>query len=215
LLTKGRTTVERRIANRSYWDVQKLVTEEALELILYAQIAAFEGMKPYVKGYVPLGKDISAAGRSCAESGSTSSLRVSTVLGPVKPEDLGVTLTHEHIFIDLRFDGTGVDGVLDDVGLAIDELRLFQQAGGAQSSTSPTNYLGRSAAGQIRVARETGLHIIASTGYYRMVYYPAHVNELTINKLGRRHGRRAQLEVSTALKRGPASLASWLPSATS
>jgi predicted metal-dependent phosphotriesterase family hydrolase len=25
-------------------------------------------------------------------------LRVNTVLGPVRPEDLGVTLTHEHIF---------------------------------------------------------------------------------------------------------------------
>jgi phosphotriesterase-related protein len=110
-------------------------------------------------------------------------LRVSTVLGPVKPEDLGVTLTHEHIFIDLRFDGTGVDGVLDDVGLAIDELRLFQQAGGGAVVDVTNKYLGRNAAGQIRVARETGLHIIASTGYYRMVYYPAHVNELTINKL--------------------------------
>lgn len=25
-----------------------------------------------------------------------------TVLGPVSPDDLGVTLTHEHIFINLR-----------------------------------------------------------------------------------------------------------------
>jgi phosphotriesterase-related protein len=44
-------------------------------------------------------------------------------------------------------------------------------------------YHGRNGSGLMRVARETGLHIVASTGYYRTVYYPPHVNELTINKL--------------------------------
>jgi peptide/nickel transport system substrate-binding protein len=56
LLNKGRTTVDRKDRQQVYWDVQKLVAEEAMELILYAQIAAFEAMKPYVMGYVPLGK---------------------------------------------------------------------------------------------------------------------------------------------------------------
>src|ERR1700730_1139671 len=125
----------------------------------------------------------SVAVHRCVESGSTNSVRVNTVLGPVQPEELGVTLTHEHIFIDLRFDGTGVDGVLDDVGLAINELRRFKDAGGGAVVDVTNKYLGRNAAGQLRVARETGLHIIASTGYYRTVYYPPHVNELTINKL--------------------------------
>jgi phosphotriesterase-related protein len=110
-------------------------------------------------------------------------VRVNTVLGPIRPEELGVTQTHEHIFIDLRFDGTGVDGVLDDVDLAIDELRRYKDAGGGAVVDVTNKYLGRNAAGLVRVAQETGLHIIASTGYYRAVYYPPHVNELTINKL--------------------------------
>jgi len=110
-------------------------------------------------------------------------VRVNTVLGPISPDDLGVTLTHEHIFIDLRFDGTGVDGVLDDVDLAIDELRRFKDAGGGAVVDVTNKYLGRNGAGLMRVARETGLHIVASTGYYRTIYYPPHVNELTINKL--------------------------------
>jgi predicted metal-dependent phosphotriesterase family hydrolase len=110
-------------------------------------------------------------------------VRVNTVLGPVNPDDLGVTLTHEHIFIDLRFDGTGVDGVLDDADLAIDELRRFKEAGGGAVVDVTNKYLGRNGAGLMRVARETGLQIIASTGYYRTIYYPPHVNELTINKL--------------------------------
>ncbi|HEY3057438.1 MAG TPA: ABC transporter substrate-binding protein [Chloroflexota bacterium] len=56
LLNKGRTTTERNQRQQVYYDVQKLVVEEAMELILYAQIASFEAMQPFVKGYVPLGK---------------------------------------------------------------------------------------------------------------------------------------------------------------
>src|SRR5204862_1524024 len=82
-------------------------------------------------------------------------VRVNTVLGPVSPDDLGVTLTHEHIFIDLRFDGTGVDGVLDDVDLAIDELRRFKDAGGGTVVDVTNKYLGRNGAGLMRVARAT------------------------------------------------------------
>jgi peptide/nickel transport system substrate-binding protein len=56
LLNKGRTTIDRKDRQQIYFDVQRLVVEEALELILYAQIAAFEALQPFVKGYVPLGK---------------------------------------------------------------------------------------------------------------------------------------------------------------
>jgi peptide/nickel transport system substrate-binding protein len=56
LLDKGRVTIDRNQRQQVYYDVQKLVVEEAMEIILYAQIAAFEGLQPYVKGYVPMGK---------------------------------------------------------------------------------------------------------------------------------------------------------------
>jgi peptide/nickel transport system substrate-binding protein len=56
LLNQGRTTIDRNQRQQVYYDVQKLVVEEAMELILYAQIAAFEALQPYVKGYVPMGK---------------------------------------------------------------------------------------------------------------------------------------------------------------
>ena len=37
--------------------------------------------------------------------------KIMTVCGPIKPEDLGITLPHEHILIDLRssWKGTGED----------------------------------------------------------------------------------------------------------
>ena len=33
---------------------------------------------------------------------SRSAMHVRTVLGPIAPEDLGITLGHEHLLIDLR-----------------------------------------------------------------------------------------------------------------
>ena len=57
--------------------------------------------------------------------------QVMTVSGPIDPDQLGVTLPHEHIIVDLRHSLYGFDTILDDVPLAIVELRALRDAGGA------------------------------------------------------------------------------------
>ena len=52
-----------------------------------------------------------------------------TVRGPVVPEDIGVTLMHEHLFINLMREYRG-DGLLSDDGLAVVECRGFMDVGG-------------------------------------------------------------------------------------
>jgi predicted metal-dependent phosphotriesterase family hydrolase len=106
-----------------------------------------------------------------------------TVLGPVDAEDLGVVLPHEHILIDLRHHAFAVEAILDDPDLAVDELQRFRAAGGGTVVDVTNRYMGRSVETQLRVARETGLHVIASTGYYTELYYPPHVYQWTTNKL--------------------------------
>ena len=49
-----------------------------------------------------------------------------TVNGPIKPEELGFTITHEHIFIDLTRQGPGRNRVLDDFELAYTELMYYR-----------------------------------------------------------------------------------------
>ena len=92
---------------------------------------------------------------------------VQTVLGPIPPESLGVTLSHEHLLCDQRgvtFQeppdpadrdlahrpvsleifhwvqynwASNLDNlVLDSEGTAIDEARMYRQAGGRVSSTA-------------------------------------------------------------------------------
>ena len=54
---------------------------------------------------------------------------VMTVTGPVAADDLGVTLPHEHVFLDLTREYRG-NGLLNDPALAEAELRRYADAGG-------------------------------------------------------------------------------------
>ena len=56
-------------------------------------------------------------------------LEVTTVLGPIAPEAMGITQPHEHLLVDL-FDMSGTyDGILEDAGLAAEELAAFARRG--------------------------------------------------------------------------------------
>ncbi len=119
-----------------------------------------------------------AASRTVAER-----MHAMTVLGPVDAAQLGVVLPHEHIMIDLRHHAFSVEAILDDPDLAVDELQRFRAAGGGTVVDLTNRYMGRSVETQVRVARETGLHVIASTGYYTEQYYPPHVYTWKTNQL--------------------------------
>ena len=108
-------------------------------------------------------------------------MRIMTVSGPVAPEELGLTLTHEHIIVDLRH--WGYDGILDDVDLAIDELRPLKEAGCGAVVELTNEFMGRDVRALKRASEETGLHIIAATGYYTEPYYPPRVYESSTERL--------------------------------
>jgi phosphotriesterase-related protein len=121
---------------------------------------------------------------------------VQTVLGPISPDALGVTLPHEHLLIDLRPrfldppDDAGralarqpvtlrnlswvrrnylsnLDNiVLDDEALAIEEAGLFRDAGGGTIVDTSSIGIRVDPAALQRIARATGLHVVAATGYY-------------------------------------------------
>jgi len=55
---------------------------------------------------------------------------VMSVTGPVDADELGFTLIHEHIFLDLRNDVWLADRMLNDPELAYEELMRYKYAGG-------------------------------------------------------------------------------------
>ncbi|MBN19005.1 MAG: hypothetical protein CL758_05995 [Chloroflexi bacterium] len=120
-----------------------------------------------------------------------------TVNGPIKPDDLGFTLTHEHIFIDLTRQGPGRNRVLDDFDLAYQELMFYKNAGGISLIDQTTGGLrGGISEGAFRdlrpnkhaleiqeISKQTGLNIILGTGWYREPFYPPHLNRTQTNQI--------------------------------
>jgi phosphotriesterase-related protein len=94
---------------------------------------------------------------------------VMAVTGPVKPEDLGVVLPHEHVFIDLVREYRG-SGLLNDEYLACRELALLRAAGGRTLVDLTLDEIGRDPAALRRVAEATGVTIIMGSGHYRDPY---------------------------------------------
>lgn len=100
---------------------------------------------------------------------------VQTVLGPIDPADLGVTLPHEHTQIALwqipdRWDYWQL--TRDRVTI-LQELAAFREAGGRSLVDLTLPGVGRDPAWLVDLAQASGLHLVMGCGWYRGAYYPA------------------------------------------
>jgi predicted metal-dependent phosphotriesterase family hydrolase len=98
---------------------------------------------------------------------------VRTVDGDIDPRELGFTHCHEHLFV---FPTSGVELadklIIDDYEKTRAELERFRAAGGRSLVDAQPFGAGRDPELLARAARETGLHLVASTGLHRRFYYP-------------------------------------------
>lgn len=126
---------------------------------------------------------------------------VQTVTGPVAPEELGVTMPHEHVFLlnpsfvepqeaSERFRAhepvsesniewvrqywtSNVDNLqLYDEEVAIEEVRRYYRAGGDAIVDPTTRWIARDPRALFRVSRATGVKIVAGTGFYVAETHP-------------------------------------------
>jgi phosphotriesterase-related protein len=100
---------------------------------------------------------------------------VQTVLGPIDPADLGVTLPHEHTAITLwqipnRWDYWELRR---DELVILDELAQFRAAGGRSLVDLTLPGVGRDPAWLRGLSEASGLAIVMGAGWYREPYYPA------------------------------------------
>ncbi|HVS49171.1 MAG TPA: aryldialkylphosphatase [Candidatus Dormibacteraeota bacterium] len=110
---------------------------------------------------------------------------VVTVLGPIAPEQLGVTDAHDHLFLRTP----ALPGQeFDDASRAIEEVGDAKR-GGLQAIVEVTPIgLGRRPAGMRAVSEATGVHVVAATGYHRDAHYPQNhwVREAPVELLAQR-----------------------------
>ena len=97
---------------------------------------------------------------------------IRTVLGDIQVQRAGITLVHEHLLMTggwpVRLEP---DFRLDSVDAAVQEVDRFRRAGGeALVEMTPLGF-GRHPDGLVEIARRTGVHIVACTGFHKLSYY--------------------------------------------
>lgn len=117
---------------------------------------------------------------------------VHTVTGPVDPDDLGFTQTHEHILCDARRTHRiappreaymGGPMSLTDPERAIVELRKYRERGGRGMVEMTTVAWGRDVKELNRISRESGVRIVATAGYYTWPFIPRDVDTRSVASL--------------------------------
>ena len=142
-------------------------------------------------------------------AGNGNAGKVQTVLGPILPEALGLTLTHEHLLIDLAVtaprprtasekeffyapvsmetlgrirsygEANEDDAHLFDVSTAINEVALYKQHGGAALVDATSIGIARDPEGLARISRATGVHVIMGASYYVAAAHPPDMDQKT------------------------------------
>ena len=109
-----------------------------------------------------------------------------TVLGPVPPDQLGVTLLHEHLIFDLRFSDPDENRRMVDPAVAVEDMRRLSAAGGRALVEQSCQGIGRNPYLLRQIAEQCHIHIIASTGFYRVGAHPAYVSTESVQPLADR-----------------------------
>ncbi|WP_156290961.1 phosphotriesterase family protein [Oceanobacillus salinisoli] len=137
---------------------------------------------------------------------------VETVQGKLSVEDLGITLMHEHLFVDrsrlwedpigpkrrfaqspvqmnmlgqLRLDpyGNYDNALMDDIDLATEEASYFYNRGGATIVDVTNIGIGRDPWALYKVSRRTNLNIIMGSGFYLEPTMPERIKSMTVDEV--------------------------------
>jgi len=140
-------------------------------------------------------------------------VQVETVTGAISGAEMGITLPHEHIFVDMRSKWSRGDEedtlnladkpvsiemlgfllhnsrlckdnlVLDELELAATELGMFRALGGKSVVDVTTHGLSPNHRALRDLSKETELNIIAGTGYYTAATHPPDMTRRTVDRL--------------------------------
>lgn len=96
-----------------------------------------------------------------------------TVLSDIRPQEMGITYSHEHIIIEEGFTTLANPAfVLNDTDLVSQELsQLYQYGGRTMVDTMPAA-CGRNILKLAEVSQRSKIHIIVPTGIHLEIYYP-------------------------------------------
>lgn len=110
-------------------------------------------------------------------------MAVQTVLGEITASDLGMTLMHEHAWID-RYPVSGdYNQRMTDTPLVVRELSAFRDAGGSTICDVTPAGIGRDPSMLQKISRKSGVHIVMGSGWYLQKFHPREVAEWSVSRL--------------------------------
>lgn len=99
--------------------------------------------------------------------------KITTVTGDIEPGELGHCQCHEHLLI-----GPGISGEInpalhfEDVDKSTREAKAYRAAGGGALVDAQPGGCSRRERGLQQISRDSGVAIISSTGFHKMIFYP-------------------------------------------
>jgi phosphotriesterase-related protein len=96
---------------------------------------------------------------------------VTCVLGNVRPEALGVVDAHNHLWIEPVAGAAPGSPVLADLARITAELREYRRLGGGGIVDCQPGGCGRNGSRLADLSRQTGVAVVACTGFHRRRYY--------------------------------------------
>lgn len=154
---------------------------------------------------------MSLAGAALTPPATSTALpaRIQTVMGSIEPQQLGLTLMHEHVMVDFigaekvsrsRYDAAEV------YQKALPHLQKIRSLGCRSFVDCTPNWLGRDVTILQRLSKASGVRIITNTGYYgarNHLFLPALVAKETPEQLSARWVREFEEGIDgTGIKPG-------------
>jgi len=95
----------------------------------------------------------------------------------------GYTYAHEHLHIDLSGFKHNLDCRLDQYDLICQEMASLMTLGVRNIVEMTNRYMGRNPQFMIDLMRDTGINVVACTGYYQDAFFPEHVATRSVEQL--------------------------------
>ena len=95
----------------------------------------------------------------------------------------GYTWVHEHLHIDLSGFKNNLDCRLDQYDLICQEMKDLRALGVSNIIEMTNRYMGRNPQCMLDLMRDTGINVVACTGYYQDAFFPEHVAARSVEQL--------------------------------
>lgn len=110
---------------------------------------------------------------------------IRTVLGDIRPEDLGVTYSHEHLVSSPPGWKAEQDPdlVITDRDKALEEVLSFRELGGSSLFEASAYDYGRNVTALADISRQTGVNVIACAGFNKGLWFEPMISDWPEEKI--------------------------------